>query len=88
MKKLIRYVVFSHVDKPTKVEIPKSKYEVSIQAGAALTDKRICEFNDHDGFTDSISDRNGRYSECTAIFWIGKHVESEYVGGNIIGVAF
>ena len=80
MKSLKLYVVSSHVDKPLEVKIENSKYEVPIQAGAALTDKRVCEINDYDGFDESISERNRRYSECTAIYWIGKHIDSDYVG--------
>lgn len=79
-KSLKLYVVKSHVDKPIEMKIPNSKYELPIQAGAALTEKRICEINDFDGFAESISDRNHRYSECTAIYWIGKHIDSDYVG--------
>ena len=80
MKSLKLYVVSSHVDKPIKEVINHSKYEIPIQAGAALTDKRICEVNDYDGFAESISNRNHRYSECSAIYWIGKHIDSDYVG--------
>ena len=80
MKSLKLYVVSSHVDKPLEGNIKKSKYEVPIQAGTALTDKRICDVNDYDGFSESISERNRRYSECTAIYWMGKHIDSDYVG--------
>ena len=74
------YIVCSHVDKLMEQDYPKSVYEYQIQAGAALTDKRICELNDHDGFPESISDRNSRYSEVTAMWWIGKHLDTPYVG--------
>ena len=80
MNSLKLYVVKSHVDKPLEVKIEDSKYEIPIQAGAALTDQRVCGLNDHDGFPESVSDRNRRYSECTAIYWIGKHIDSDYVG--------
>lgn len=80
MKSLKLYVVSSHVDKPLEYKIENSKYEIPIQAGAALTEKRICDVNDHDGFPESISERNRRYSECTAIWWIGNHIDSDYVG--------
>ena len=80
MKTLKLYVVKSHVDKPLDEEIKISKYEIPIQAGATLTENRICDVNDHDGFEKSISDRNRRYSECTAIWWIGNHIDSDYVG--------
>ncbi len=74
------YIVSCHVDKPLSQEPPKSEYDIPIQAGAALTDIRICELNDHDGFADSVSTRNRRYSEATAMYWVGRHLDSEYVG--------
>ena len=74
------YVVSSHMDKPLETAIPNSKFEIPIQAGAALTDRRICEVNDHDGFAESISAENKRYCEGTAIYWIGRHLDSDYVG--------
>ncbi len=74
------YIVSCHVDKPLSQEPPKSEYDIPIQAGAALTDIRICELNDYDGFADSVSTRNRRYSEATAMYWVGRHLDSEYVG--------
>lgn len=79
-KRLNMYIIGCHVDKPLEEADLQSKYNIRIQAGAALTDKRIYELNDHDDFEDSISDRNQRYSEMTAMYWIGKHIESDYVG--------
>ena len=78
--KLAMYIVCCHVDKPMEEGDLKSKYNVPIQAGAALTDKRICDINDYDAFPESISYRNKRYSEMTAMYWIGKHINTEYVG--------
>ncbi|MBR4529090.1 MAG: DUF4422 domain-containing protein [Lachnospiraceae bacterium] len=74
------YIVSCHVDKPLEEEPPRSVYEVPIQAGAALTDQRTCPINDHDGFRESISDRNTRYGEATAMWWIGNHIDTPYVG--------
>ena len=79
-KALKMYIVSCHVDKPLTQTPPESIYDVPIQAGAALTDKRICPINDYDDCQDSISDRNRRYSEATAMYWIGQHIDSEYVG--------
>lgn len=79
-KRLNMYIIGCHVDKPLEEPDLQSKYNIRIQAGAALTDKRIYELNDHDDFEESISDRNQRYSEMTAMYWIGKHIESDYVG--------
>ena len=78
--RLSMYVICCHVDKAMDEGDLKSKYNIPIQAGAALTDKRICDINDYDDFPESISDRNKRYSEMTAMYWIGKHIDSEYIG--------
>ncbi|MCR5595204.1 MAG: DUF4422 domain-containing protein [Lachnospiraceae bacterium] len=77
---LKNYIISSHMDKPLLRKPEESKYDVMIQAGAALTDIRKYELNDHDGFPDSISDRNSRYSETTAMYYIYKHISSDYVG--------
>lgn len=79
-KSLAIYVVSCHLDKKQDGEVVSSAYEIGIQAGAALTDKRTQSINDYDGFDDSISDRNGRYCECTAIYWVYKHITTDYVG--------
>ena len=77
---LKNYVICCHKDKDLTNSAPVSVYDCFIQAGAALTDKRICDLNDHDGFEESISDRNARYSEATAMYYISGHIESDYVG--------
>lgn len=74
------YVVSSHVDKPMGEQPVTYGCEIPIQAGAARTDKRICEVNDHDGFDDSISVLNNRLSEFTAMFWVWNHSKSDYIG--------
>lgn len=78
--RLKMYVIGCHVDKPLGEKALESAFDCMIQAGAANTDLRIYELNDHDDFEGSISDRNYRYSECTAMYWIGKHISSDYVG--------
>lgn len=67
-------------DKAVFEEKKPSKYEVPIQAGAALTDKRICRNNDFDGAIDSISDQNQRYCELTVWKYIWKNIKTPYVG--------
>ncbi len=80
-KNLKLYVVSCHADKPLSEKIPVSKYEIPIQAGAALTEIRNTEINDHDAFEESISDRNERYSELTAMYWIYRHPDdTPYIG--------
>lgn len=59
-----------------KYEIPDYVYPV--QAGAALTDVQVAELMDDKG--DNISHENVNYSELTAMYWIGKHMSSDYMG--------
>lgn len=51
---------------------------VPIQAGASLTEKRICK--DTDNIGENISEKNRKYSELTAIYWVWKHVQAPYIG--------
>lgn len=74
------YIVSCHADRPLSEKPRKSVFDCPIQAGAALTDIRICEINDLTDCQDSISDRNSRYSEGTAMYWIYKHLDTPYVG--------
>lgn len=74
------YIVSSDADKPLLTDEAGSVFDIPIQAGAALTDKRICILNDLDDCSDSISGRNRRYSEATAMYWVYRHLDSEYVG--------
>lgn len=78
-KRLIRLIVGCHMDKELLEAPPASVHDLFVQAGAALTDKRLYPFNDHDGFEQSISDRNMRYSEMTAVFWAYHRTESDYI---------
>lgn len=56
-----------------------SKYVEYIQAGAALTDVRICEITDDLG--DNISKLNRFLNETTAGYWIAKNdFKHEYLG--------
>ncbi len=77
---LKNYIICCHVDKKLTQQYPESVYDIKIQAGAALTDKRMCIINDMDNCEGCISDRNSRYSEATAMYWIGKHIDSNYIG--------
>ncbi len=74
------YIISCHVDKPLKEGAPKSIYDCHIQAGAALTDQRTCPLNDMDDCPDNISDRNRRYGEGSAMFWIYRHLDTPYTG--------
>lgn len=50
----------------------------SVQAGSALTDVCVASLQDHVG--DNISSKNVNYCELTAMYWLGKHISSEYMG--------
>lgn len=78
--RLANFIVCCHVDKLLEENIPSSKYDIFIQAGAALTEKRVCDLNDHDDFEKSISKYNQRYSEMSAMYWAGEHIMTDYVG--------
>ncbi|MBR6329142.1 MAG: DUF4422 domain-containing protein [Lachnospiraceae bacterium] len=77
---ITRLVIGCHKDKELLEQPPASDHYKEVQAGAALTDKRIYGQNDHDGFDLSISDRNPRYSEMTAVWWARHNISSDYVG--------
>lgn len=72
------YVAHSVGDKTLAENITYSSFEIPIQVGKALTDRRIFEVTDADG--DNISYKNGTYSELTALYWIWKHDHAKYAG--------
>lgn len=72
------YRVRCHVDRALSEDLSRYSWEIPIQAGAALTDQRICDVRDDQG--DNISHKNGQYCELTALYWIWKHDSSAYVG--------
>jgi len=77
---LTTIIVGCHKDKALKDAPVLNPWEIQIQAGAALTDARIYPKNDHDDFPESISDRNQRYSEMTAVWWAYHHINTPYIG--------
>jgi len=66
------------VDKPLAKFPELSPFIIPIQAGAALTEKRIADVTDDSG--DNISTKNRKYSEMTAVYWIWKHIQVDYIG--------
>ena len=72
------YVAHSAVDKKIDDYIPYSDFEIPIQVGKKLTDKRVCNVCDDE--SDNISDKNKQYCELTALYWIWKHCKADYLG--------
>lgn len=58
-------------DKRVAEEHFRPDWLTPIQVGAALCEERIANILDCDG--DNISERNGNYSELTALYWIWKN---------------
>ena len=77
-QKLRVYVAHHVADHLLKEEMPKRSFEIPIQVGAALTDIRIAAVLDNQG--DNISEKNKKYCELPALYWIWKHGQSEYLG--------
>ena len=58
---------------------PKLKpYERSIQAGAVLADSVIADVTDDTGV--NISEKNRMYCEMTAVYWIWKNMDHDWIG--------
>lgn len=78
-KTVFVYMAKSIVDKPLK-NYPNvlSPHIIPIQVGAALTDEKITDVTDNTG--DNISERNRHFSETTALYWMWKNVEADYLG--------
>jgi len=72
------YRACSHVDKVLGEDLSRFSWEIPIQVGAALTEQRICETCDDMG--ENISEKNRKYCELTALYWIWKNDCSDYVG--------
>ena len=72
------YVVRNVLDKPLQTEYPLSAFHKEIQAGAVLTEKRICGLADDAG--ENISGKNRQFCELTVLYWIWKNAGQEIIG--------
>ena len=71
------YSAKCHVDKEIsdKRQYP---WEKQIQVGAALTDLVVCDIRDDSG--KNISEKNKKFCELTALYWIWKNDNADYKG--------
>lgn len=74
----VMYEVKNHRDVPLQSPPGLQPFEVTIQAGAALTKERIGELADDTG--ENISDKNRQYCELSATYWIWKHTDHGWTG--------
>lgn len=73
------YMAYSHADKGA-AQGNFSKWIVPIQVGVELTDS-VNWRGMRDNLGDNISEKNGNYSECTALYWMWKHApRTDYIG--------
>lgn len=69
------YVAKFYKDKPLQNARKYPKWIYPIQAGAALTEKRIVDILDNSG--ENISYKNANYCELTVLYWIWKNCIKE-----------
>lgn len=72
------FVVNSISDRMLSEKVKERNFEIPIQVGASLTNKRIAMVTDNQG--DNISEKNKKYCELTALYWIWKNDSTKYVG--------
>ena len=72
------YVVKSALDGPLQQAYILAPWEKEIQAGAGLTEERVCGILDDAG--ENISQWNRQFCELTALYWIWKNAQEDIVG--------
>lgn len=65
------YKIIHHKDKPLSLDSKCPDYLIPLQVGTAMADRVIAKFADNIG--DSISRKNGDYSELTGLYWLWKN---------------
>lgn len=75
---LVLYEVRNHRDQPLETRPALRSFERSIQAGAALSDKRVAPLTDGTG--TNISAKNRQYCEMSAAYWVWKNTDHAWTG--------
>ena len=78
------YMVRFHKDMPLRNPGPAFDWLYPIQAGAALTELSVAAIKDNVG--EHISEKNGNYSELTALYWIWKNRGCREKGSDYLGL--
>ena len=71
IKEMRVFMAKFHKDKPLENVADIPDWLVSVQAGAALTEKRIANVLDSSG--ENISHKNPNYCELTVLYWLWKN---------------
>ena len=74
----VLYEVVNDKDKLLSYHPDLFPFEVSIQAGASLSDVSIAEMKDNTGI--NISEKNRMYCEMSAVYWIWKNTDHDWIG--------
>ena len=74
----VPYEVMNDRDKPLDHHPELFEHETPIQAGAAIAERSIADLKDNTGI--NISDKNRMYCEMSAVYWIWKNTEHDWIG--------
>lgn len=78
---MIKIAVVTHKE----YEMPKEPMYVPVMAGSVLC-AEVPYIYTRDDRGDNISDRNGTFSELTALYWLWKHHAEEYPDADCLGL--